>query len=161
LIIFAHHYLICVEEEENRLLDDVHFPSALSERSAGRREKESPISASFGFLGSLPSSDHSDRQLYSLLTTPFAITEESFWNINHFEDLAKYVFWTFNKSFLLKIIGRVEGQRLPVLVCCRDLLVEYPVAYREQPPADADRSSCSATEKVAEIPTLEATPTLR
>jgi len=97
----------------------------------------------------------------SLLTTPFAITEESFWNINHFEDLAKYVFWTFNKSFLLKIIGRVEGQRLPVLVCCRDLLVEYPVAYREQPPADADRSSCSATEKVAEIPTLEATPTLR
>jgi hypothetical protein len=75
----------------------------------------------------------------SLLTTPIAITEDSFWNINHFEDLAKFVFWTFNKSFLLKIIGRVEGQKLPVLLRCRDLLVEYPVAYAEPAPADADQ----------------------
>ena len=62
----------------------------------------------------------------SLLSTPFTITEESFWNINHFEDLAKYVFWTFNKSFLLKILDRVESQRLPVLLRCRELLAEYP-----------------------------------
>ncbi|HVU97329.1 MAG TPA: hypothetical protein VHE34_19000 [Puia sp.] len=89
----------------------------------------------------------------SLLTTPFAITEESFWNINHFEDLAKYVFWTFNKSFLLKILGRVESQRLPILLRCRDLLAEYPVAYKEPAPADADQELLFCYRKSAHLKT--------
>jgi hypothetical protein len=42
------------------------------------------------------------------LTTKFTITEDSFWNINYFEDLTKYVFWTFNKSFLLKITANMK-----------------------------------------------------
>jgi hypothetical protein len=30
----------------------------------------------------------------TLVTTKYEITEQSFWNINYFEDYAKYVFWT-------------------------------------------------------------------
>jgi hypothetical protein len=74
----------------------------------------------------------------SLISTPITIEEESFWNTNHFEDLAKYVFWTFNKSFLLKLLANVEGQKSPLLLRCRELLLENPVAYNEPPPADAD-----------------------
>jgi len=74
----------------------------------------------------------------SLISTPITVEEESFWNTNHFEDLAKYVFWTFNKSFLLKLLGNVEGQKLPLLLRCRELLLEHPVAYREPPPPEAD-----------------------
>jgi hypothetical protein len=74
----------------------------------------------------------------SLISTPITIKEESFWNTNHFEDLAKYVFWTFNKSFLLKLLAKVEGQKLPLLLRCRELLLEHLVAYSEPPPAYAD-----------------------
>ena len=68
----------------------------------------------------------------------FAITEESFWNTNHFEDFAKYVFWTFNQSFLLKLLDQVETKKLSVLHRCRDLLNEYPIAYPEPMPEGAD-----------------------
>jgi hypothetical protein len=74
----------------------------------------------------------------SLISTPITIEEESFWNTNHFEDLAKYVFWTFNKSFLLKLLANVESQKSPLLLRCRELLLDNPVAYNEPPPADAD-----------------------
>lgn len=74
----------------------------------------------------------------TLLSTPFAITENSFWNTNHFEDIAKYVFWTFNRSFLLKLLDQVDTQKLSVLHRCRDLLQEYPTAYPEPLPEDAD-----------------------
>ena len=74
----------------------------------------------------------------SLISTPITIEEESFWNTNHFEDLAKYVFWTFNRSFLLKLLANVEAQKSPLLLRCRELLLENPVAYNEPPPADAD-----------------------
>jgi len=74
----------------------------------------------------------------SLLSTPFTITEASFWNTNHFEDLVKYVFWTFNKSFLLRLLATVDDQKLPVLLRCRELLLAYPVAYKEPEPADAN-----------------------
>jgi hypothetical protein len=74
----------------------------------------------------------------SLISTPITIEEESFWNTNHFEDLAKYVFWTFNRSFLLKLLANVEGQNSPLLLRCRELLLENPVAYNEPPPTDAD-----------------------
>jgi hypothetical protein len=74
----------------------------------------------------------------TLLSTPFAITENFFWNTNHFEDIAKYVFWTFNRSFLLKLLDQVETQKLSVLHRCRDLLKEYPTAYPEPLPDDSD-----------------------
>lgn len=51
----------------------------------------------------------------TLLSTNTPITDDSFWNINYFEDLAKYVFWTFNKSFLLKVTNKIESLKLPVL----------------------------------------------
>jgi len=48
----------------------------------------------------------------TLLSAPFSISDISFWNINHFEDLAKYVFWTFNQSFLLKLVEQLGITRL-------------------------------------------------
>ena len=74
----------------------------------------------------------------TLLSTPLTIAEDSFWNTNHFEDLVKYVFLTFNKSFLLKLVDEIENQPLAILARCRELLLEYPAAYREPVPADAD-----------------------
>jgi len=44
----------------------------------------------------------------TLLTNEISTTEEPFWKTNHFEDIAKFVFWTFNKIFLLKIIDGIQ-----------------------------------------------------
>lgn len=70
----------------------------------------------------------------TLLSAPFSISDISFWNINHFEDLAKYVFWTFNQSFLLKLVEQLQSQNLPILHRIRELLAENPVAYIEPVP---------------------------
>jgi hypothetical protein len=78
----------------------------------------------------------------TLLSTPFAITENSFWNTNHFEDVAKYVFWTFNRSFLLKLLDQVESQKPSVLNWCRDLLKEFTITYPEPLPDDAEGVWC-------------------
>ena len=74
----------------------------------------------------------------TLLSSPMTVTEESFWNTTHFEDLAKYVFWTFNKSFLLKLLDRVENESPAILARFQDLLLENPVPYREPVPSNAD-----------------------
>jgi len=74
----------------------------------------------------------------TLLSTPLSVTEDSFWNTNHFEDLVKYVFWTFNRSFLLKLLSGLEKQPPAILALYRELLLEYPAAYREPVPAHAD-----------------------
>lgn len=67
----------------------------------------------------------------TLLSNPFTLTEDSFWNTNHFEDLTRYVFWTFNKSFLLKLTEKVETLKLPVLKRCAELLQENFTPYAE------------------------------
>ena len=74
----------------------------------------------------------------TLLRESYPMTVQSFWNITHFEKFAQSVFWTFNKSFLLKLVDRLSAQKLMVLDRCRELLVEYPVAYADPIPADAD-----------------------
>jgi hypothetical protein len=74
----------------------------------------------------------------SLLTNQMSITGESFWITNHFEDVAKFVFWTFNRSFLLKIIEDIQTKKLPVLTRIHKLLIENPVAYRDPIPEKAD-----------------------
>ena len=67
----------------------------------------------------------------TLLSNPFTLTVESFWNTNYFEDLARYVFWTFNKSFLLKLTEKIEILKLPVLKRCAELLKENFTPYTE------------------------------
>jgi len=74
----------------------------------------------------------------TLLTNEITITEKSFWNINHFEDIAKFVFWTFNKSFLLKIIDGIQTRKLSILTRVQELLKENSAAYRDPMPETAD-----------------------
>ncbi|HVU93714.1 MAG TPA: hypothetical protein VHE34_00755 [Puia sp.] len=74
----------------------------------------------------------------TLLRESYPITVQSFWNINHFEKFAQSVFWTFNKSFLLKLLDRAGAQKPIELHRCRELLEQYPVAYPEPMPEDAD-----------------------
>ena len=50
-------------------------------------------------------------------------------------------------------MGRIEGQRLPALLRCRDLLVEFPVAYQEPPAADADQELLFCYRKSAHMKT--------
>ncbi len=65
----------------------------------------------------------------TLLSNNMILTEESFWNTNYFEDLTKYVFWTFNNSFLFKISDKIESLKLPILEHCLKLLEENFVPY--------------------------------
>ncbi|MEO5998578.1 MAG: hypothetical protein ABIN89_17615 [Chitinophagaceae bacterium] len=67
----------------------------------------------------------------TLLSNPITLTDDSFWNTNYFEDLTHYVFWTFNKSFLLKLMENIETLKLPVLKRCAELLLENFIPYAE------------------------------
>jgi hypothetical protein len=74
----------------------------------------------------------------TLLSTHTPITDDSFWNINYFEDLAKYIFWTFNKSFFLKVTDKVESLKLAVLQRCLELLQENFTSYSETSSGNMD-----------------------
>ncbi len=67
----------------------------------------------------------------TLLSNHISLTDDSFWNINYFEDLTRYVFWTFNKSFLLKLTEKIESIKLLILKRCADLLHENFIPYNE------------------------------
>lgn len=73
----------------------------------------------------------------TLLSKEFKIKLDDFFNTRHFENFARFVFWTFNKSFLLKLLGGVENQNAADLQRYRELLLENPVAYPEPVPANA------------------------
>lgn len=70
----------------------------------------------------------------TLLSNHITLTDESFWNTNYFENLTKYVFWTFNESFLLKLIEKMEILKLPVLKRCAELLQKHFIPYVEPLP---------------------------
>jgi hypothetical protein len=74
----------------------------------------------------------------TLLTLDIKITEDLFWNTNYFEDISKYVFWTFNKSFLLKLVEKIHSIKLQTLSRCQELLIENPVPFGEHLEHDAD-----------------------
>lgn len=74
----------------------------------------------------------------SLLTHEIGITSDNFWNTNYFEDLSRFVFWTFNKSFLLTITEKIDLLKISVLKRCRELLAENPAPYGQQLQIDAD-----------------------
>jgi hypothetical protein len=74
----------------------------------------------------------------TLLSNNISITKENFWNTNYFEDLTKYVFWTFNKSFLLTLIENIELLNLSVLTRCQHLLKENFIPYDKKLEEQAD-----------------------
>src|ERR1700680_4861461 len=67
----------------------------------------------------------------TLLINKISITVDTFWNTNYFEDISKFVFWTFNKSFRLKLIEKIETLGLPVLQRCAELLNENLIPYNQ------------------------------
>ena len=67
--------------------------------------------------------------LLSNSTAP--LDDVSFWNPNYFEDLAKYVFWTFNRSFLIKITETLHHTKPSYLKRCIELLKQNRAPYNE------------------------------
>lgn len=65
----------------------------------------------------------------TFLSNPLSLTLDSFWNTNYFEGLTRCVFWTFNKSFLLKLTEKIATLKLPVLKRCAELLRENSIPY--------------------------------
>ncbi len=65
----------------------------------------------------------------TLLSNTITLNKETFWNTNYFEDLSRYVFWTFNKSFLLTLQERISTLPLPTLNRCIYLLNENFTPY--------------------------------
>lgn len=67
----------------------------------------------------------------TLLSNPYSLTVDSFWNINYFEDITKYIFWTFNKSFRLKLVSSIAALPVSVVSHTLSLLNESPNPYSE------------------------------
>lgn len=65
----------------------------------------------------------------TLLSNTITLNKDTFWNTNFFEDLTRYVFWTFNKSFLLTLQERINTLSLPTLNRCIYLLQENFTPY--------------------------------
>jgi hypothetical protein len=74
----------------------------------------------------------------TLLSNNISITKENFWNTNYFEDLTRYVFWTFNKSFLLTLIENIELLNLSTITRCQHLLEDNFVPYDAKLEQEAD-----------------------
>jgi hypothetical protein len=74
----------------------------------------------------------------TLLSNNISITRENFWNTNYFEDLTRYVFWTFNKSFLLTLIENIELLNLSTITRCQQLLEGNFVPYEAKLEEQAD-----------------------
>jgi hypothetical protein len=65
----------------------------------------------------------------TLLSDPIEITEDTFWKTTHFEFITKYVFFTFNKSFLIRLKEKTESLKLSILKQCAALLHENFIPY--------------------------------
>lgn len=67
----------------------------------------------------------------TFLSNTLELSDDSFWNINYFEELTKYVFWTFNKSFLFQLIEKVQHLKISVIEHCIELLQQNLAPYNE------------------------------
>lgn len=74
----------------------------------------------------------------TLLSNTIPINKEHFWNTNYFEDLTKFVFWTFNKSFRLTLIDSIHNLLPTTLLRCAELLQENFTPYDEKLEEQAD-----------------------
>ena len=65
----------------------------------------------------------------TLLSSPPIFSLESFRNSNLFEDIAKYVFWTFNESYRLQLIEHLSNFSHVELQKCQNLLNKNFIPY--------------------------------
>ncbi len=74
----------------------------------------------------------------TLLSTVIPISVDNFWNTNYLEDITRFVFWTFNKSFVLKLTEKIESLKLSDVQRCAELLKENFIPYGEPMPDNID-----------------------
>ncbi|MCW3092191.1 MAG: hypothetical protein JWP81_3260 [Ferruginibacter sp.] len=72
----------------------------------------------------------------TLLSSPFEITRDNFWNTHYFEDITRHVFWTFNKSFVLVLMDKIETLSPSILNRCYELLIHNFQPYDDRPGED-------------------------
>ncbi|MEP7110542.1 MAG: hypothetical protein ABI760_21290 [Ferruginibacter sp.] len=72
----------------------------------------------------------------TLLSSPFEITRDNFWNTHYFEDITRHLFWTFNKSFLLVLMDKIETLSPTILNRCHELLNHNFQPYYDRPSED-------------------------
>ena len=65
----------------------------------------------------------------TLLSSPLVFSLESFRNNNLFEDIAKYVFWTFNESYRLQLMEHLSNFSNVELQRCQNLLNKNFIPY--------------------------------
>ncbi len=66
------------------------------------------------------------------------MTEDNFWKPSHFDDVVRYVFWTFKDSFLAQILEKMKSLRPETLLGYSNLLEGNLIPYEGELPADAD-----------------------
>lgn len=66
----------------------------------------------------------------TLLTDTFELTRDNFWNTHYFEDISRFIFWTFNKSFLLALEEKITSLPLATVSRCIQLLKENSAPYQ-------------------------------
>ena len=73
----------------------------------------------------------------TLLSNPLEISRDNFWNTHYFEDITRHIFWTFNKSFLLVLMDKIETLPPTVLKRCYELLHQNFQPYHDHLPEDS------------------------
>lgn len=74
----------------------------------------------------------------TLLSQPITISATFFWVPLQFQELVKYVFWTFSESFRLLLIDFITSFSLSTVQRCLLLLEAHSLAYGEHLAQDAD-----------------------
>ena len=65
----------------------------------------------------------------SLLSNQIVLNRENFWNLHYFEDIVRFIFWTFNKSFLLILKQKIETLDTITAGRCIQLLQQHTEPY--------------------------------
>ena len=65
----------------------------------------------------------------TLLSNDITINKDNFWNPNYFEDLTRYVFWTFNKSFLFTLTEATDTLSPSIIKRCALVLLKNLIPY--------------------------------
>lgn len=72
----------------------------------------------------------------TLLSSSFDISRDNFWNTHYFEDITRFTFWTFNKSFLLILTEKLQKLTPTNINRCHELLSNNFVPYNDSPTDD-------------------------
>jgi len=91
-----------------------------------------------GYFDSYQSQVSRSGNCLTLLSSPLTITTDTFWKPHFLEDYARFVFFTFNKSFLLTLIHLTDHLKPFELNRAIELLEENPAAFHESIKSDND-----------------------